>query len=758
MIVPPSGPTTAEYAIVGEAPGATEARQGRPFCGPSGELLDATLEKVGLNPDSVYRTNVYKDYRPGNPTPTVEEVNDHLAELAEELASLPNLKYVLAVGNTAMRALTGKSAGITKAQGTLMSPRAAMRDALADATIMAVVHPAYVLRNNNYQTNATFQQVVGSWVSQGDETAEPEIVLIREVGAPFEALSRDLRRYKVAAIDIETIPVPWWHEDSRVISVAISFDGQKAYVVDTTQLWAEFLDIMQGRETNMWVMHNGAFDRQYMLSRGVDLPLQFDTMTAQYLIDPESRKDLQYMSGLYLGLPPYKDVDYKHIEDEPWEKVGQMNGVDAVRTYRLGQKLVPRFKKDERLHMLMYELMLPAIETLLVAEIEGIPIDRERLRSVTEKYGELVRHAEDSLQAYAEQAGMPLPFNPRSTKQLNELVFNRLGLPVMKTTDTGNPSLDKEVRKRMKGKHPIIAALNDYKVYAQRLSSFLGPWDELERDGRIHTHYKPNHVKSGRLSSEKPNVQQVPRDPDIRSIFGGLPGYKLVVLDYSQLELRLAAHFSQEPTMLKAYREGADLHTLTAEQVLGDADGRQTGKVMNFGLIYGAGWRTFQEIALLQYDMTLSDAEAQRLRDEYFRRYSGLEKWHTIEINRAKMMGYVESPLGRRRYLPNIDNYMDGKARSHDEKVAINHGIQSFGSDLMLLSLTEMRRQGLVVVGTVHDSGMLLAKDEDAETVGAIAKDIMENQIPKMVEETWGVSLSVPLVADLTIADYWEKE
>ena len=759
MRVEGHGPRTARYAIVGEAPGATEAREKRPFCGPSGELLHSTLAKVGLDPSEVYVTNVYKEYRKGNPTPTNEEINASLDELAAELGDMPNLEHVLAVGNVPLQALTGRKGGIIKSQGSLMAPRKAMEDALDGVNIMPIMHPAYVLRNNNYQTQNMFQEILGSFVALGQKAPVENVVTIRSknrFGGAIMPVNGDR-----AAIDIEATPVPWWHEDFQLLTAAITFDGETAFVYDLTDpdLYAAFKERIN-RHPAKWIMHNGSYDRQVLLSRGIDLELIFDTMTAQYIIDPSSRKGLQYMSSMYLGLPPYKDVDYKNILDEPFEKVAQMNGKDAIRTFRLYEHLKPKIAGDPRLARLMKHLMLPSINALLEMELGGMPIDLDRLANVTERYETDVVRAADSLRTLAKKYGMD-KFNPRSNKDKQELIFDRIGFPAMAETGTGAPSLAAGARKDMK-EHGLnrlsgaIDMLDEYATISQRLGTFLYPWEDMQRDGWIHTKYKPNHVVSGRLSSEKPNMQQVPNDPDIRSIFGGVPGHKLVMLDYSQLELRLAAEFAKEPTMLAAYQHNLDLHTITAERILGDKSGRQVGKILNFSLLYGAGWAKMQEIAWVKYGVRLGDYEAQKLHRAFFAEYGALKDWHVASKARARANGYTESPIGRRRYLPNIDNWTDGKAKAHDEAISINHPVQSFGSDLMLSSLTIMHRAGLRVVATVHDSVILLSPDDEAERDGKLAKDIMEN-IPAEIEHNFGYRLEVPLVADLNIATHWEK-
>lgn len=756
MRVEPYGPRDAEFIIVGEAPGAEEYRQGRPFVGPSGELIRNTLKEVGLDPEAIYWTNVVKEYRRGNPTPSTEEINEALPELVAELKAHP-AKHVLLVGGTALQALTGKRGGITKVQGTLQEPRKQAAE-LADKHLIPVVHPAYVLRNRNRATESEFLSVIGAFAHLGKPEEEVEI---EWVGEPMDcgALEDDLIDHDRAAIDIEATPYPWWHEKHQLVSAAITFDGHKAYVLDLRPGWG-FGSEKYGYngwlgawlpQVGKWVMHNGKYDRQVLLAQGIDLTLGFDTMTAQYLIDPNQKKSLEFLSGIHLGLAPYKDVDYKNILEEPIKKVGRMNANDAVRTWRLYEDVYkPKIGADPRLNRLFQFLMIPAINALVELELGGIPIDVDRLEDLAEGLeADLARHTE----LLAVYAGKP-DLNPNSPVQMRRFLYRDLGLPVVsRTTKTKKPALDKDTRAALMPMHPAIRVYDDYKTVSQSITAFINPWREMERDGRLHTSYKPSHVVTGRLSSEKPNFQQVPRDPRFRRLFGGVPGHKVIELDYSQIELRIAAWLADEYEMLRAYSVGEDLHTLTAERVIGDPAARQTGKTLNFGLLYGAGAKKLQKIALGDYGVEMTLPEAEQYHRDFFETYPGLKSWQNMTKAKVHTQKFLDSPIGRRRYFPNIDS-MDFGKRIHEENAALNHPVQSMASDLMLFSLTELHRSGFRIFATIHDSVLLLAPADEAEGHALKAKEVMES-IPQHIKRKFGVSIAVPIVADYSIGDYW---
>ena len=736
------GPKDAVYVLIMDASSIEADR-----------MIQSTLVKLGVNPDSVYRMYVGTDL-------SAVEVKAALPSIKAELARLTKAKHILCVGTLAKFVITGSKEGVTKVQGQLLTARKDLEESTKDMTIMAITHPLYVLRNSSVANHAMFLNVMGAFVAQDRKgTVEMVYVLGEDLGV-WEKFWAEMVSSKRAALDMEATPVPWWHEDFKLVSAAISFDGQTAYAMDLRTHWKPFKKAMnQAHEAGLkFVMHNGKYDRQVLLSRGINTTLIFDTMTAQYLIDPDQRKGLEFLSGVYLGLAPYKNVDYKNILDEDPRKVLEMNGIDAIRTYRLYTEIFkPKVLADERVNRLMQFLMMPAINALLELEIHGIPIDTGKLDDLTQRYQE--RH-DDQIELLRREIGNP-NFNPNSHPQVNKLFFTDLALPVVKRSEkTGNPSFDAETRLKLMSYHPLVEQYSKWATIEQRLSTFLKPWAKLERRGWLHTSYKPSHVVTGRLSSEKPNFQQVPRDPEFRQLFGGVPGWKIVELDYSQIELRIAAWLSGEDTMLKAYKNDLDLHTLTAELILGDPKGRQVGKVLNFGLLYGAGPPKLKEIAFNDYGVTLSLDQAERFHAMFFSTYSKLKNWHTTTKAKARRDKFIDSPIGRRRYFQHIGGSDRVKA-GHDERAALNHPVQSMASDMMLYSLTKLHKEldpeKARVVATIHDSVLLLVRNDSVDETVVHAKRIMEVEVVADMKAKFGVEIDVPIKVDHTTGDYWKE-
>jgi DNA polymerase-1 len=273
--------------------------------------------------------------------------------------------------------------------------------------------------------------------------------------------------------------------------------------------------------------------------------------------------------------------------------------------------------------------------------------------------------------------------------------------------------------------------------------------------GKLHPRYKPLHVVTGRLASENPNIQQVPRDPRFRGVFGGVDGYSWVKVDLSQIELRLAAWTAEETTMLAALDDGHDLHAMTAEAILGDTAKRQTGKALNFSLLYGAYPKKLQEIAARDYgvEMTLEEAEAYHKR--FFETYPHLKWWHQDMEASILATGRSESPLGRLRILPDAFS-SDRALQNRAVREGINHPIQSFASDLMLMSLVRVNREFPgYVVATVHDELDLVLPNRDVDHVVPRVVAIMQDTTWL---ERWGIDLKVPIIAEATIGRYWNGD
>ena len=733
-----TGPTTATWAIVGEAPGATEDKTGVPFVGPSGQLLRKSLSKLGLDPADAFITNVVQVRPPNNATPTAKAIREAAPRLAAELAALPNLQAVLLLGNTALQAASGKG-GVTKRRGLVSE----FRDEFADheASFFATLHPAMVLRNNNYQSGwledlASFQQLV-------NPPEENVRVVVLDTIPKLPLLYGAVK--ETGALDIETT-IPGTGND-QLISVAVTFDGETSYVLHPEVFRASYSLLKRVR----WTMHNGAYDRGWLLQHeGLDLILEHDTMAMQYLLNSDERKGLQYLSSRYLGLPPYKDVDYKNILSVPFRKIAQMNGVDAARTLKLFRPLADELNKQPQLSRLYQWVLMPAVNTLIEVSANGVPVDEDNLDDLTDRLSVLEKILGEKLISLS---GKP-DLNPRSTQQIGRILYEDMGLRVPGYTATGAPSTASPMLKQLAG-NTFVNTLLEHRKVSKQLSAFLNAWPEYITDGRMHPEFKPLRVVTGRLSSANPNIQQVPRDKEFRNVFGGLEGHSWIKADYSQIELRLAAWLAGEPTMLEAYRKGDDLHTITAMRVLGDPAARQVGKTLNFGLLYGAGPMKLKEIAFQDYGIRLSDKQAREYREGFFDAYPYLREWHRTMAHTITRSGKSVSPTGRVRHLPDAlgwDEALVGAA----VREGINHPVQGFASDLMLHAVNEIHaRYPKYVVAIVHDEVDLVVPDEKVEEVSMFVKETMENTDWL---EPFGIHLTVPLVADLGVGTHWGSE
>jgi DNA polymerase I-like protein with 3'-5' exonuclease and polymerase domains len=312
-----------------------------------------------------------------------------------------------------------------------------------------------------------------------------------------------------------------------------------------------------------------------------------------------------------------------------------------------------------------------------------------------------------------------------------------------------------------------------------KMLQFVSAYEELaDENDRIHTTFKQAGTRTGRTSSGRAdeekitasrdrgrgiNLQQVPREALIRGIFGAPVGYDFVEADFSQVELRIAAFLSRDRTMLNLYQTRQDIHRATAAWVLGipasqiDKEARKKAKAVNFGFVYGMGWRKFIATAFEKYGLHFSEHEAQGVRKQFFAQFSGLMPWHARQRRLAHEYARVQSPIGRIRHLPDIRSADPGVV-AEAERQAINSPVQSFGSDMMLLSLIlideEFKRKGIDahILGSVHDSGLFEVRKKDTAKALPIIKRTMEN-LP--LQKKFGVHLDVPIVADLKIGGHW---
>ena len=466
----------------------------------------------------------------------------------------------------------------------------------------------------------------------------------------------------------------------------------------------------------------------------------FDVMIAHYLIEPEQRHTLDYLSEVYLGRQ-FSAMGNLWAPDEGDEIV--------VELYR---KFLPVLHENG-LEKLFYNIEMPLVHVLGVMEENGVKIDSDNLKGISQEFGKQIGQLEDSIYQMAGTI-----FNIASPKQLGEVLFERLQLdPKAKKTRTGQYATGEEVLQKLEGKHPIIKAILEYRSYTKLKSTYLDALPALinPKDGLIHTSFNQAVTATGRLSSNNPNLQNIPvRTANGREIRRAVvprsPEYTLMAADYSQIELRIIAHLSQDPAMIADFNLGHDIHAATAAKVFHvpidqvTKEQRSRAKAVNFGIIYG-----MSAFGLAQR-MEISRSEASDIIKKYFEEYAGIKEYMNRSIALAKEKGYAETILGRRRYLRDI-NTANGTVRSFAERNAINAPIQGSSADMIKIAMigiqSEIEKLHLQskMILQVHDELVFDARLEELETLRTLVSEKMVNALP----------LSVPVIVEINTGDNW---
>lgn len=761
-----SGPIPADLMIVGEAPGAQEDQAGLPFIGQAGQLLDRELAKVGINRKDVYVTNVNKCRPPGNRPPTVKEIKACRKYLEAEI-EMVQPKFILLLGNSALQGVLSTS-GILKKRGAAIIKN--------ERTHFATFHPAAVLRNPTYFPDFRNDlKALKNLMDGKNDAPTTTIYTVRteaDLAVFFKALGR-VPDTKPIAFDVETgsrdgrkdAGLEPWASDGRLDTVAFSWESGEAWVIalehpeqeweDLPGLYKRLHDALQGRRLGG---HNIYFDLMWMRSRGVDFEGFFDTILMLHLLNENaSSNSLKPLARTFLGAELYEDeIDYR--KTNPLNVLSEYNGRDADYTLRLYHIFRAQLAKNKPLTKIYKLISMPADNLLADVSMRGFPVDTERLYTRHAEIEQKINEIHEQLMELVPE-DMRDKANFRSPQFLGRWLFGTLGLPIVNVSErTGQPSTNEASLYELRNRHPAIKLLLDYRGYTKWHGTYTGNWIErIEQLGRplLHPHYNLTGTVTGRLSS---NMQQIPRDNYIRGIIGAPEGWRIVENDFSQVELRIAAMFANEQSMIDAYQRGEDLHLMTAMAVTGKPadqitkEDRTIGKSLNFGLIYGMGWRKYQATTSVKYGVELTDKEAQRYRKDFFTRYPSLTSWHDRQRTQVNIGAKVSSPLGRTRHLATVRSDDEG-IKSMAERQGINSPVQSLASDMTLLAMigieNALNPNLGYIFGQVHDSILILAREKYAEAASAIAKDIMEN-LP--LEELFDFEPTIPIVADTSIS------
>lgn len=595
-------------------------------------------------------------------------------------------------------------------------------------------------------------------------THEYELVDTTEKQA---ALLQTLLQQKEVCFDTETTSLETL--DAEIVGLSFSFEAHKAYYVPFTSNFEEakallnkFKPVFES-ETICKIGQNIKYDLGILKQYDITLkgPL-FDTMLAHYLIEPDMRHGMDYLSGIYLNYEPVsittligkKGKGQLNMRDVAIEKIKEYAAEDADITYQLAQKLMPEVIQKEA-KQLLDEIEIPLINVLSDMEREGVKINKDFLVQYSKELETDIAALEKRI---IELAGKP--FNIASPKQLGEILFDHLQLdPKAKKTKTGQYQTGEDVLQKL-SEHEIVQYILDVRQLSKLKSTYVDSLPELinPKTGRVHTSFNQAVAATGRLSSTNPNVQNIPirtdKGKEIRKAF--IPrneDYVLLSADYSQIELRIIAAMAHEEAMIEAFKNNLDIHAATAAKVYGipleevTSTQRRNAKAVNFGIIYG------QSAFGLAENLGIPRKEAAQIIDEYWKQYPRIKTYMSETINTAKEYGYVETLKGRRRYLRDI-NSANFTVRGFAERNAINAPIQGSAADMIKIAMinifARMENSKSVIqkskmILQVHDELLFDAHKDEVEALKKLVVEEMEN----------AMQLIVPIKAEVGVGENW---
>lgn len=558
--------------------------------------------------------------------------------------------------------------------------------------------------------------------------------------------------YGFATIDIETTGLNRYKDKITWIGVGLAKDIDspisKLLIYDGSNEddLRKFRNVVKHirKEKARTVFQNGKFDTLFMEHHlGLRIPIDEDVMLMGTAYDLVAEHGLKKMAQAYLGVPDW-DIKKKDKLGGERETIVPYLSCDVRYTWELYQYFYQNM--SERSMKIYRELLRPAYRAYRDIERNGLYLDLDSLDVVRKKYNKEEKRLLKELKSHYD-------INWNSSAQVAHAFFDLEGMPVIYKTKKGAPSTAADVLKElaMKG-YELPDLLMKYKDAATRNKMFLNRWKDDCYESRIHPNFNLTNVVSGRTSCNNPNLQQVPRTKDIRGLFSGAPGMILFEADYSQLELRIAAHYAKDKTMLNIYLHDGDIHTETAKLFTNGREPtkeeRGKAKAVNFGFLYGMQAKKFVKYALDSYGQVFTLAEAKHIRDLYFAKYARLLPWHKEQEDLCEMQGGVSNMFGRFRRLPLI--YSPNKwERASAARRAINTPVQGSGSDLLISAVTQINKElkGIAWIGaTVHDSIIGECRVEDKDYVDETIRRIMKH--PKVLDD-FGVELRVPLDVDI---------
>lgn len=584
----------------------------------------------------------------------------------------------------------------------------------------------------------------------------------------FEFIDEKSRMQEIAKSILESkkIVFHFFYDGDKYIGkkpLFIGFMGAKSkrvYIVDLEENFDDFIDVFKDIFEDKDIeklSYDIKSDIYYLYEKGIEISLPYEDMTiAEYIIDPsKSKYDIHKSAKEYLGRDVLdledlvgKGKKMKSLKDLDENELGEYIGMYISLTDDLRNTLI-QIIEDRDMLDLYFKVELPLIEVLASMEFEGFKVDKEYLGQLGEKFQAELDELEKGIYDFA-----GVKFNINSPKQLGEVLFEKLNLPVIKKTKTGY-STSVEVLDKLKGSHEIIDYILRYRSLKKLTTTYIdGLIKLIGEDGKIHSTFNQNITATGRISSTDPNLQNIPIRTEegrlIRRAFVAEENHYLLDGDYSQIELRVLAHLADDEVMIEAFKNDADIHTKTASEVFHvEMDEvtplqRSNAKAVNFGIVYG-----ISDYGLSK-DLEISRGEAREYIDKYKATYPGIKKYMDDIVEDGKENGYVETIMHRRRYIPELSS-KNFNIRGFGERVALNTPIQGSAADIIKIAMVrvfEKLRKGNYkskLLLQVHDELIIEAPEEEKDEVVKLLKDTMED----------AVKLNLPLKVDINIGENW---
>ena len=640
-----------------------------------------------------------------------------------------------------------------------------------------VMNGADSITNNNEQpTKINHYQATPSLAQDNSDEALPAIQIDR---SRYETLltEADLNRWveklnqaKLFALDTETDNLDYMAANLVGISFALE-NGEAAYLplqldylgapktLEKTTALTLLKPILEN-PTIQKVGQNFKYDLTIFARNGIDVQgVAFDTMLESYVLNSTGRHNMDDLAKRYLG---HQTISFEEIAGKgknqltfnqiQLEQAAEYASEDADVTMKLQQVLWEKLSKEPTLEKLFKEMELPLLGVLSRMERRGVLIDSDALFLQSNEIANRLSELEEQAYVLAGQ-----PFNLASTKQLQEILFDKLGLPVIQKTPKGAPSTNEEVLEELAFSHELPKVLVEHRGLSKLKSTYTDKLPQMvnPQTGRVHTSYHQAVTATGRLSSSDPNLQNIPiRNEEgrrIRQAFIAREGFTVVAADYSQIELRIMAHLSQDQGLINAFTQGKDIHRSTAAEIFGVAldevtsEQRRNAKAINFGLIYG------MSAFGLSRQLGIGRADAQSYMDLYFKRYPGVQTFMHDIREKAKAQGYVETLFGRRLYLPDI-NSSNGMRRKAAERVAINAPMQGTAADIIKRAMIQLDQKlqndpDIAMIMQVHDELVFEVRSEKVAFYSELIKTQMES----------AADLVVPLIVEVGQGTNWDE-